>query len=391
MLADRSEELRVTIDAGRSSSEVSIMSKAHHLKWLAIGAAASAIWASSCVVPPGDEDDSANDVVAGEDEVGELAAGDVDVTLSAARSKIGATDAVLVTVTLTSTAKHPVRLLSWYLPDGELEEDLFDVTLNGKAVDFTGPHYKRPAPEDSDYITLAPGERLTRTIDLTSFYDFSQAGDYSVHYSASYLPPGTRAPVSLGSKDTVLSIQPHIILELPNQGGTTSLAFSKCTASQSDTVTQALAAAKTMADGASSYLLSTAPGNTSRFTTWFGAFSSGRWTTATNHYAAIQDALYNKPMTFDCGCKKKYYAYVYPNQPYTVYLCSVFWNAPLSGTDSKGGTIIHETSHFTVVADTDDWAYGQTAAKSLSISDPFKALDNADSHEYFAENTPSLP
>ena len=98
-----------------------------------------------------------------------------------------------------------------------------------------------------------------------------------------------------------------------------------------------------------------------------------------------------KPLTLDCGCKKSYYAYVYANKPYVIYVCKAFWAAPLTGTDSKGGTLIHEMSHFSVVASTDDWAYGQAAAKSLAISDPAKALDNADSHEYFAENTPTLP
>ena len=97
-------------------------------------------------------------------------------------------------------------------------------------------------------------------------------------------------------------------------------------------------------------------------------------------------------VTFDCGCKKKnVYAYVYANQPYTIYLCGVFWSAPMTGTDSKAGTLIHEMSHFNVVASTDDWAYGQTAAKNLASTDPVKAIDNADSHEYFAENNPSLP
>ena len=32
---------------------------------------------------------------------------------------------------------------------------------------------------------------------------------------------------------------------------------------------------------------------------------------------------------------------------------------------------------------------GQSAAKSLALTDPARALDNADNHEYFAENTPS--
>ena len=53
-----------------------------------------------------------------------------------------------------------------------------------------------------------------------------------------------------------------------------------------------------------------------------------------------------------------------------IYLCSVFWTAPLTGTDSKAGTLIHEMSHFNVVASTDDYVYGQTGAKSLAISEP---------------------
>jgi peptidyl-Lys metalloendopeptidase len=93
-------------------------------------------------------------------------------------------------------------------------------------------------------------------------------------------------------------------------------------------------------------------------------------------------------MTFDCGCKQNYYAYVYSNQPYRIYLCKAFWTAPMTGTDSKAGTLIHEVSHFDVVAGTDDHVYGQTNAKNLAISNPNNAVNNADNHEYFAENTP---
>jgi peptidyl-Lys metalloendopeptidase len=93
-------------------------------------------------------------------------------------------------------------------------------------------------------------------------------------------------------------------------------------------------------------------------------------------------------MNFNCGCKQNYYAYVYPNQPYNIYVCRVFWQAPTTGTDSKAGTIIHETSHFNVVAGTDDIVYGQTGARNLANSDPNRAVQNADSHEYFAENSP---
>jgi peptidyl-Lys metalloendopeptidase len=60
-----------------------------------------------------------------------------------------------------------------------------------------------------------------------------------------------------------------------------------------------------------------------------------------------------------------------------------------TGTDSKAGTIVHEQSHFTVNGGTQDIVYGQSGAKSLAISNPAQAIMNADSHEYFAENTPA--
>ena len=95
-------------------------------------------------------------------------------------------------------------------------------------------------------------------------------------------------------------------------------------------------------------------------------------------------------LTLDCSCKDSgTYAYVYPTQPYKIYVCGAFWNAPMTGTDSKGGTLVHEMMHFNVIAGTDDWAYGQSAALSLAKSNPTKALDNSDNHEYFTENTPA--
>ncbi|MBF0274912.1 MAG: hypothetical protein HQK84_06745, partial [Nitrospinae bacterium] len=76
--------------------------------------------------------------------------------------------------------------------------------------------------------------------------------------------------------------------------------------------------------------------------------------------------------------------------PYLIYLCGAGLSAPASGTDSKPGTIIHELSHFTVIGGTDDHAYGQSGAQSLATSNPSNAILNADSYEYFAENTPAL-
>jgi hypothetical protein len=62
------------------------------------------------------------------------------------------------------------------------------------------------------------------------------------------------------------------------------------------------------------------------------------------------------------------------------------WRYPIS----QAGTIIHESFHFTANSGTNDYAYGQSAAKSLAISNLANAVMNADNHEYFAENNPVL-
>ena len=152
----------------------------------------------------------------------------------------------------------------------------------------------------------------------------------------------------------------------------------------------ALNAADSYAGNAKSYFGAHSATNVSaRYSTWFGAVNATRYTTGKNHFDAIQAAFATKPITVDCGCKKTYYAYVYPTQPYKIYVCKAFWSAPVTGTDSRAGTLIHEMSHFNVVAGTDDHVYGQSGAKSLAISNPDNALDNADNHEYFSENTPA--
>ncbi|HEX8822780.1 MAG TPA: M35 family metallo-endopeptidase [Archangium sp.] len=361
-----------------------------NFKWLAGIASMSLLGA--CGVPG----DSAGELVGAAQELREASAGDVAVSLSSKAAIIGAQERASVTVTLTNTTRHPVKLLKWYTPAEELEEALFSVTLDGQPVAFEGPHYKRPAARESDFLTLAPGESLTRTVDL-GLYDLSRTGSYGIRFEveAGRLHGSSAKQGQLKSNDVSVWIEGRASAQQEpadmTASLTSSIAFSgRCSTTQMSTLMDAMNAASAMADNSNAYLTTTSPAGTPRYSTWFGAFSSSGWTTAKTHFAAIKDAFDTKPVTLDCSCKKSYYAYVYPNQPYKIYVCSAFWSAPLTGTDSKGGTLIHEMSHFTAVAGTDDHVYGQSGAKSLAISDPTAALNNADSHEYFAENTPFL-
>lgn len=338
---------------------------------------------------------------------------DVVVTLERLQPVAAASEQVQVEVTFTNVGTRTAYLTKWFVPDGELEEDLFLVSRNGEAVAYRGPHYKRAAPTMRDAVPLAPGQSVSRLADLSALYDMSESGGYSIRYGVasvhlfvgpSALPRagtgvqknGVAELPALASNEVAMYVEgrPNPVLEqsdtsLVTKAGTVSFT-GRCSATQQSTILSALGAASNMANESLSYLNGT-PSATQRYTTWFGAYSSAGWNEVKGHFVNIKDALDNKPITVDCGCKKSYYAYVYPTQPYKIYVCRAFWSAPLTGTDSKGGTIIHELSHFNIVAGTEDWAYGHTAAKQLALSDPAKARDNADSHEYFAENTPPLP
>ena len=304
---------------------------------------------------------------------------DLSVSISADQTSFSASDAVMVSVTISNNGKNPAKVLKWYTAVDEVEEAIFNVTRDGASVDYVGAHYKRPAPTGQDYVSLKSGESLTRSVDLGLYYDLSASGVYELEYNAD--------DTGLSSNKIQLAVEGRA--GAPIADAVTPLAttnFTKCTTSQISDLNIARSNASTYAQNALSYM------NGSlglRYTTWFGALNSTRSTTVKNHFTAISNAMDNASVTFNCGCKKQYYAYVYSNQPYTIYLCRVFWTAPATGTDSKASTLIHEMSHFTVVAGTDDWAYGQTAAKNLAISNPTNAVDNADNHEYFAENTPA--
>lgn len=318
---------------------------------------------------------------------------ELDVRLAAATPVLRGDVDVLVTVTVTNTARHPVQVLSWQLPAEEPEGALFKITREGQPVRYTGALVKRAPPQAADHVRLEAGASLTFEVELSAAYDLSRSGRYTIEY-ASRGAHGAHAP-ALQSAPLYLWLEERSgkgnAQAAPPSPAAASTSYSGCSASQVAALPAAVAAASNYATAALNYLNGPASA-TPRYTTWFGAYTAAGWNTAKANFSAVKAAFDNQPLVLDCKCRKKnVYAYVYANQPYKIYLCGAFWAAPVTGTDSRAGTLIHEMTHFDVVAATNDWAYGQTAAKALAISDPAQALDNADSHEYFAENTPALP
>lgn len=314
------------------------------------------------------------------------------------RTSLATGEELVLRFALTNTGRSSAQVLRWHTPLLGVDADLFEVSRNGEAVAYLGRMFKRGAPTRADYLVVRPGETLSANVPLASLYDLSRPGEYTVRYRLeledAFGRNASERAEQLSSNTLTLWLEGEDLSELggyedlagPSQDALTPT-YRNCSSSRKTSISNALSTSQSYAGNALAYLNAGSTG--ARYTTWFGAYTSSRYSTARSHFSSIDSTIRTKTITFDCGCTDSAYAYVYPNQPYVVYLCNAFWSAPNGGTDSKAGTIVHELSHFNVVAATDDWAYGQTACKNLARNNPKKAVDNADSHEYFAENTPA--
>lgn len=74
-----------------------------------------------------------------------------------------------------------------------------------------------------------------------------------------------------------------------------------------------------------------------------------------------------------------------------MHICPKFWLAPLTGSKSQAGVLVHEASHFEVIGDTRDLSSQDLElTKGLARRSPFLAIENAYAYGYFAENVPPI-
>jgi peptidyl-Lys metalloendopeptidase len=314
----------------------------------------------------------------------------------------------VVQLKLTNNSSQVLKVPYWQLPNDRMERNLFQVTSNGRVATYTGPMVKHGAPSEADMVVFQPYETKMVSLNLAKFYDL-HGGDVTLRFNSILQGVKTGSNASAAGRLSVLQTAPLRIwlddASLKGDGGSkqakpgstatvvNGVGFKGCSSTQISGAGQAVVDARLYTENGKGYLNGGAAG--ARYTTWFGAYTSTRYSTANSHFVSIDTAMdYSSPViaanqvTINCGCSQSYYAYVYPTKPYEIFVCKAFWTAPATGTDSKAGTLVHEMSHFNATAGTNDWVYGQTGAKSLAISNPDQAIDNADNHEYFGENNP---
>jgi peptidyl-Lys metalloendopeptidase len=332
---------------------------------------------------------------------------DLLVNVIPVQSRFASVQDVNVILKYSNIGNDTMSIYKWYLPEKGLCDPLFEVTRDGERVEYVGPLCKRRAPTAEDVIFLTPGTNVSATIQLSTVYNMTQSGNYIIQYKMSadqvvFKTDGMRKHKIASSnrdEESVLQSPPIVVfvvgrrnllieqaIEANTQVRALTPTYTGCSTSQTSALSTAINAAESLADNAVVYLNNGQ--SSARYTTWFGAYSSGNWAIAKSHFTKIQSALKTKTLTFNCTCpdKPNTYAYVYASQHYKIYLCGAYWPSVATGIDSKSGTIIHELAHFTILAGTTDHAYGQSTCKSLAQSNPAKALMNSDNLQYFVED-----
>ncbi|CCO36595.1 peptidyl-Lys metalloendopeptidase [Rhizoctonia solani AG-1 IB] len=312
---------------------------------------------------------------------------------------------LLVTAILNNTGSDTLTLLNdprsvlSPLPTG-----IFTLTNGKGSPEFIGIRVKyspdKVAKEGNpaSFTVLAPGESREFVHNLSSVYNFTQTGPgkYSIvaldtfdHIDLS----GNLATLKATSQPSTFEITGNFIPQASLQIRSSALKsrqspskFEDCSRSQRKSINKAIPIAEASITESLSWF-NTHSSGTQRYTSWFGAHDLKRSGKAGRFFQSIQGK--SMQSTYNCSCNvEDAYAYVYPNGPYTVYLCPAFWRAPDEGADSKAGTLIHEQTHFTVNGGAKDTAYGREGCRGLASSYPDEAVQNADNYEYFAENIP---
>jgi len=323
----------------------------------------------------------------------------VSVTLKALQSSYAESDALLIELTYKNISSQPIRMLQWDTGlDGGIFHDFLDVRINGFTLAYSGWHAKTAEPTDKDYIVLEPSQSVSAEVDLADAYPIYDQGVYQVSYKLDEI--GLSAKQLSGNSITMTLSEQRAVTLFKQPARNIN---GSCTTGQFNTADAALVDAERISLIATRALNNAPPSLRSearRYVEWFGRFEERGYDTVAAGMRRIFNAARNSTIGFDCNCRAVFgsrassiFAAVNPNDPFNILLCDIFWLVPRLGTDSQSGTIVHELSHFNIVAATDDFssALNQAGSRTLARNSPASARLNANAFEYFAENTPNLP
>lgn len=320
----------------------------------------------------------------------------IDVTLELPQSEVGASDQILLTMVFRNTTERPIKVLPYDTGlDGGVTGEFLEILKGGTPISYSGRISKFAPPRESDFLTIAPGQSIRRTVNLEAAYTLADQGSYTIRYVAAEKPSNT---VSL-----ILREKRAAVLLRAKTG------FNFCTTNQVNTIESDLVVAEQVARIAFDDLTE-APvaqrASAPRYVEWFGAYTPARYAEVEQTFEAVVNVLENDQSDYFCrtnsfaddpmfGCRPNEIGFVFANDAFNVNLCLFYFNLPQRignvGNDGRVATIVHELTHFNVTGNTLDTTFStRNLVKGLARNNPDAAVNNAPNFEFFSENMPAL-
>jgi Lysine-specific metallo-endopeptidase len=312
---------------------------------------------------------------------------------------------------LTNHTRTLVYILPWGTPLEGLRSNCLEVLKRGKLVSYDGIMSKKALPRKGNFIALKPGQSIQHKVELSHAYNLSGPGPVVVSFNksklvyftgrsiskskklsvqikpASFTVTGKQKKPTLGEIARRFAIKTKKIIPASRQLSALALNFRapqfvNGTAEQQSIVLTAHQNGASLASQALGNLA-----NDNNYKQWFGSYTDDRFGTVQNEFQAIVDDFRNRDFTYNLtgnGCADGDFAYTTRGDS-TVYVCSRFWDAPATGTDSQAGTMVHEHSHASANTDDDPDGKGMVACRQLAADNPDNAIRNADNLEYYSK------
>jgi peptidyl-Lys metalloendopeptidase len=284
---------------------------------------------------------------------------------------------LVVNFTVSNPSETDQTFLQWGTPFEGVWDDMFDIRDDKfNRVPYAGILMLRgKTPIDEEFVTVPAGGMRTVTVDLGENYEFTSTGKYMVRIN---LPAYSELIYSTNDNQVVVlkleTVPERRPVEAPQ-------AYRDCNQQQITNTDSAVSRSITACSRSVSCLNT---GCDSLYRTWFGVYSDANWNHVSSVFRSVHSRLSN--YAFNCWCNapscgSNTYGYVYPSDTtYVVHLCSLFWSVP----NERVNTIVHEMSHFNSLGRTQDYAYGESACRSLANSNANNACRNADNICYFS-------
>ncbi|KAK0491609.1 Metalloprotease [Armillaria novae-zelandiae] len=335
-------------------------------------------------------------------------AGKLAVELSGPSSSVNSADLV-ITASVTNTGSQDVKVLKYGTVLDDLPTRSFVVTNDDtrSEVPFTGVKLSVSVDKNPEaaYVTIASGQTVNVTHDVSAIYDWSGNAKYTVTPSASFraAAPGnlladisSLSQVSVDNSSLGVEISSVTKRELQSKHESRSSdvqvldkrAVVSCSSpSESSFISDSYTEGKALASLGSSYI-SFNGATDSLYRSYFGS-------APTSTILSVLDAAASESSssrTLNCDdiynlCDGNIVSYTVVSTT-NIYFCDVFFNEVnvtelCSGTtvaarNVRGGTMLHELTH--AIANTDEITIGCSADQALSDSD---AAVNADNYNCF--------